>query len=572
MSGVEITTDSDVAIAPSGDTVVVLASDDIETIITGEQGPPGAPGAPGAPSIVPGPSGKDGNTILYGASDPDNSIGVNGNFYINTTTNYIFGPKAGSWPTGISMVGPQGTAGNTILYGSVDPTAGVGVNGNFYINTTTHVLFGPKASGAWPAGTSLIGPQGIQGIPGPTGPAGADGAGAPATVAPIMDGVAAVGTSMNFARQDHVHPFDTATVRNNAAQSLTAAQQQQARQNIYAAPFDALAYNGMQINGSMEVSQQNGTSNVTVTGTGKYIIDGFALYVAGVGIGSANQSAIGSLPSFGNCLTVTCTGANPLSGASDCQYVYQPIEGYRWSRLAWGTTSAQPVTVSFWIYPQSAGTIAVAIRNGGTNRTYIVDMPLLANQWQFKTVTFPGCLDGTWSNDNTTAAMLSFCYGAGSGLRGTANSWLTTNWISTAATTNFFATNTGSSTIYLTGVTILPGNEAASAARSSLIMRPYDQELTTCKRYYRKIGGLFASDVSAGGYGVASGGTGMTILLAPEMRAAPTVTEFGTFVKTNCQPYYFPSASALGWQIAPLGVGQMWMYGNPGGFALDARL
>jgi hypothetical protein len=32
---------------------------------------------------------------------------------------------------------------------------------------------------------------------------------APATVAPIMDGVAAVGTSLLYARQDHVHPSDT---------------------------------------------------------------------------------------------------------------------------------------------------------------------------------------------------------------------------------------------------------------------------------------------------------------------------------------------------------------------------
>ena len=38
------------------------------------------------------------------------------------------------------------------------------------------------------------------------------------------------------------------------------------RAQLYAAPFDALAYNGMQINGGMEVSQENGTSSVTLTG------------------------------------------------------------------------------------------------------------------------------------------------------------------------------------------------------------------------------------------------------------------------------------------------------------------
>ena len=50
-------------------------------------------------------------------------------------------------------------------------------------------------------------------------------------------------------------------VRYDASQGLTAAQQLQGRQNIYAAPFDAMAYSGMQINGGMEVSQENGLAS-----------------------------------------------------------------------------------------------------------------------------------------------------------------------------------------------------------------------------------------------------------------------------------------------------------------------
>ena len=60
------------------------------------------------------------------------------------------------------LPGPQGDAGTngrTILSGSVNPTT-QGDNGDFYINTSTSTLFGPKASGTWPSGVSLIGPQG----------------------------------------------------------------------------------------------------------------------------------------------------------------------------------------------------------------------------------------------------------------------------------------------------------------------------------------------------------------------------------------------------------------------------
>jgi hypothetical protein len=229
----------------------------------GSQGPKGDPGPAGAQ----GNPGIDGNTVLYGAGAPASALGVNGNFYINTTTNFIYGPKAaGAWPAGTSLVGPQGAqgtagaqgpqgnpgaqgaqgpqgnpgaqgaqgpqgvAGNTVLYGSTDPVAGTGVDGNFYINTTSHFLFGPKALGTWPTGTSLIGPQGVQGpqgttgttgttgaqgpqgIQGPVGPQGPAGAGTPSTVPPLMDGVATVGVSTAFTREDHKHPSDTSRV------------------------------------------------------------------------------------------------------------------------------------------------------------------------------------------------------------------------------------------------------------------------------------------------------------------------------------------------------------------------
>lgn len=56
--------------------------------------------------------------------------------------------------------GVNGEDGSAILSGGTNPTSGTGQNGDFYINTSTNTLFGPKASGAWPAGVSLVGPAG----------------------------------------------------------------------------------------------------------------------------------------------------------------------------------------------------------------------------------------------------------------------------------------------------------------------------------------------------------------------------------------------------------------------------
>lgn len=82
---------------------------------------------------------------------------------------------------GIGPEGPAGPAGTngldgkTILNGSGAPGAGLGVDGDFYIDTTGELIYGPKTGGAWGAGVSIVGDTGPVGPAGPTGPTGADG-------------------------------------------------------------------------------------------------------------------------------------------------------------------------------------------------------------------------------------------------------------------------------------------------------------------------------------------------------------------------------------------------------------
>jgi hypothetical protein len=64
-----------------------------------------------------GTNGSNGNTVLNGAGAPSNSIGADGDFYLNTSNYVLFGPKAaGTWPTtGVSLVGPAGSGGSNPL-------------------------------------------------------------------------------------------------------------------------------------------------------------------------------------------------------------------------------------------------------------------------------------------------------------------------------------------------------------------------------------------------------------------------------------------------------------------------
>ena len=92
---------------------------------TGPAGPAGPTGAPGAPGS-PGPAGANGNTLLNGTGAPADTLGNDGDFYLDTAGNVLYGPKSGgTWPTpGTSLVGPpgpQGLAGSsTVDSGDLD--------------------------------------------------------------------------------------------------------------------------------------------------------------------------------------------------------------------------------------------------------------------------------------------------------------------------------------------------------------------------------------------------------------------------------------------------------------------
>lgn len=91
---------------------------------------------------------------------------------IDTPDSTMFTVTIGESGTG--GVGIPGANGRTILNGTSAPTT-EGEDGDFYLHTSTFMLYGPKAAGSWPVGVSLIGPQGIQGEQGEQGEPGEDG-------------------------------------------------------------------------------------------------------------------------------------------------------------------------------------------------------------------------------------------------------------------------------------------------------------------------------------------------------------------------------------------------------------
>ena len=101
------------------------------------------------------------NTVLSGAGVPAKSLGIDGDFYIDTKSMNMYGPKKNnSWPLPVSMRGPQG------------PTGAAGSDGK---NGTSGAVSAGTAGAAGPQGPAgPAGPKGETGATGPAGPAGSN--------------------------------------------------------------------------------------------------------------------------------------------------------------------------------------------------------------------------------------------------------------------------------------------------------------------------------------------------------------------------------------------------------------
>lgn len=94
-------------------------------LVLGAQGVAGVDGITGAAGLSgkDGAAGKDGKTLWNGVKDPESTWGAPGDMFINSVTKTLFGPKNldGTWPTGVSMVGPAGERGPIGLTGATGP-------------------------------------------------------------------------------------------------------------------------------------------------------------------------------------------------------------------------------------------------------------------------------------------------------------------------------------------------------------------------------------------------------------------------------------------------------------------
>jgi hypothetical protein len=140
----------------------------------------------GPSSGLIGPTGANGSLWYTGRGNPSNSLGLNTDLFLDTTTANVFQKTNNNWVKIENIKGSQGAAGisgpegspglnGSLWYsGRGNPSNSLGLNTDLFLDTTTANVF-QKTNNNWVKIENIKGSQGTAGISGPEGSPGANG-------------------------------------------------------------------------------------------------------------------------------------------------------------------------------------------------------------------------------------------------------------------------------------------------------------------------------------------------------------------------------------------------------------
>jgi len=284
------------------------------------------------------------------------------------------------------------------------------------------------------------------------------------------------------------------------------------------------------INGGMQVWQRATAATAAVDGAYK-TVDRFFNWVSGGGAYTTEKST-GHIATTGheNALKLAVTTADTSIAAGDYYVIGYKIEAQNLQSFKYGSSSANAVTLSFWIRATKTGTHTLFFsKNDSTQYIYVAEYTISAsNTWEHKTITIEPDSNikagaGAIANDNGAGITIGFVLKEGSTYEGaTANAWNTAKYTTSNQVNNMDST---SNTWYLTGVQLEIGKA------TEFEHEPYEATLAKCHRYYWQTyedgtaagtvtnnGALYWVPVEANNYG-----TFGSIAFSSSMRAAPTM-------------------------------------------------
>ena len=235
------------------------------------------------------------------------------------------------------------------------------------------------------------------------------------------------------------------------------------------------------INGGMNVWQRS-TSATGITSSGYHSAD--RIYTAVSNHGTYTMARSTTVPTgqgFGYSWSIDCTSSDTSLAADAHVMVSQPIEGQNLQRVKKGTSSADSLTLSFWIRSNLTGTLTAELYDTDNTRqisqTFTISS---ADTWEKKEITFAGDTTGAFNNDNGASLYFEIHLAAGSNLTsGSLNtSWASATNANRVSSSNINIASSTSNELLLTGVQLEQGTAA-----TDFEFEPYDMILQKCQRY-----------------------------------------------------------------------------------------
>ena len=244
----------------------------------------------------------------------------------------------------------------------------------------------------------------------------------------------------------------------------------------------ALSNRNLVLNGSMIVAQRS-TSETGVTDSGYKTVDRFQLSLATLGTYTVTQEADGP-DGFSKSLKIDCTTADASPAADDAFLVYHKIEAQNLQHLNYGSSSAKPLTLTFYVKSNKTGNASFELqqRDNSDRQVTLQYSISSANTWEQKTLSIPADASGLINDDNGEGLRLGWWLNSGSNLTGGSHQ---TTWAAEVnADRNASNLGIGGSTSdywQITGVQLEVGEKATPFEH-----RSYGDELQRCLRYYEQ--------------------------------------------------------------------------------------
>ena len=280
------------------------------------------------------------------------------------------------------------------------------------------------------------------------------------------------------------------------------------------------------INGDMSIAQR-ATSTASITSGAYHTVDRFKTNISS--LGTWTQSRDTTVPTgqgFATSLKMDCTTADGSPSSGDFLNIGTRFEGQMLQYLKKGTSSAESLTLSFWVRSNKTGTYTAELYDSDNTRyvskTYSISS---ADTWEKKTITYDGDTTGAFGNDNNVSLSVFFWLGAGSDYTGgTFNNgtWGSGGNNTRVSSSQVNLADSTSNEWYITGVQLEAGTTA-----SDFEFLPFDVNQQRCQRYFVQYGRDLngAGDINVGiGQWYSASEIVYNIYSPVRMRVKPTIT------------------------------------------------